>query len=255
MVACVQDGIAGEYVTATGRLFEIFFILAAVVSGIGITLYAAIRLGVPLRVENVPGAPLVLRPEQFLGAIGVTVSFAVALLVPPRYLIPAAIGGGVAWTVFVQLHSWQVPTILATAISAAVVGLFGTAYTRHVRVPSMVITIPAIGTLLPGTALYRGMLEVSLGHGDAGLVQPAAGAVDRARPGSRGHPRRGDPARGHRLRPDQAGAPPGRPPHPRLRRARHPRKVTRSSWTGWSPGDPCGRGVARGRGCVARRRD
>ena len=104
------------------------------VSGIGITLYAAIRLGVPLRVENVPGAPLVLRPEQFLGAIGVTVSFAVALL----------------------------------AVSAAVVGLFGTAYTRHVKVPSMVITIPAIGTLLPGTALYRGMLEVSLGHGDAG---------------------------------------------------------------------------------------
>ncbi|AWS45199.1 threonine/serine exporter ThrE family protein [Streptosporangium sp. 'caverna'] len=168
MVACVQDGIAGEYVTATGRLFEIFFILAAVVSGIGITLYAAIRLGVPLRVENVPGAPLVLRPEQFLGAVGVTVSFAVALLVPPRYLIPAAIGGGVTWTVFVQLHSWQVPTILATAVSAAVVGLFGTAYTRHVKVPSMVITIPAIGTLLPGTALYRGMLEVSLGHGDAG---------------------------------------------------------------------------------------
>jgi uncharacterized membrane protein YjjP (DUF1212 family) len=83
MVACVQDGIAGEYVTATGRLFEIFFMLTAIISGIGVTLYAAVRLGVPLSVENVPAAPLVIRPEQLLGAIGLTLSFAVALLVPP----------------------------------------------------------------------------------------------------------------------------------------------------------------------------
>ncbi|MEV8633501.1 threonine/serine exporter family protein [Streptosporangium sp. NPDC051023] len=168
MVACVQDGIAGEYVTATGRLFEIFFILAAIVSGIGITLYAAVRLGVPLTVEDVPAAPLLIRPEQLLGAVGVTLSFAVALLVPPRHLIPAAAGGAAVWVVFVQLHIWQVPIILATAISAAVVGLFGSAYALRARVPSMVITIPAIGSLLPGTALYRGMLEVSLGHRSAG---------------------------------------------------------------------------------------
>lgn len=170
MVACVQDGIAGEYVTATARLFEVFFILTAVISGIGITLYAAVRLGVPLSVENVPAAPLVLKPEQLLGAVGVTLAFAVALLVPPRHLIPAAIGGGMAWTVFVQLHSSEVPIILATAVSAAVVGLFGTAYARRAQVPSMVLTIPAIGPLLPGTALYRGMLEVSLGDADAGLA-------------------------------------------------------------------------------------
>ncbi|MEV4245528.1 threonine/serine exporter family protein [Streptosporangium canum] len=170
MVACVQDGIAGEYVTATGRLFEIFFMLTAIISGIGVTLYAAVRLGVPLSVENVPAAPLVIRPEQLLGAVGLTLSFAVALLVPPRHLIPAAIGGGIVWVVFVQLHIWQVPVILATAVSAAVVGLFGSAYARRARVPSMVVTIPAIGSLLPGTALYRGMLEASLGHTDEGLV-------------------------------------------------------------------------------------
>ncbi|MEU1731894.1 threonine/serine exporter family protein [Streptosporangium sp. NPDC020145] len=168
MVACVQDGIAGEYVTATGRLFEIFFILTAIVSGIGITLYAAVRLGVPLTVENVPSAPLLIRPEQLLGAVGVTLSFAVALLVPPRHLFAAALGGAMVWVVFVQLHVWQVPVVLATAVAAAVVGLFGGAYALRARVPSMVITIPAIGSLLPGTALYRGMLEVNLGHGGAG---------------------------------------------------------------------------------------
>ncbi|WP_433239895.1 threonine/serine ThrE exporter family protein [Streptosporangium sp. CA-135522] len=170
MVACVQDGIAGEYVTATARLFEVFFILTAVISGIGVTLYAAFRLGVPLSVENVPAAPLVIRPEQLLGAIGLTLSFAVALLVPPRHLLPAALGGGMVWVVFVQLYSWQVPVILATAVSAAFVGLFGNAYARRAQVPSMVVTIPAIGSLLPGTALYRGMLEATLGHANEGLA-------------------------------------------------------------------------------------
>ena len=38
MVACVQDGIAGEYVTATGQALRDLLHLAAVVSGIGITL-------------------------------------------------------------------------------------------------------------------------------------------------------------------------------------------------------------------------
>lgn len=171
MVACVQDGIAGEYVTATGRLFEVFFTLTAVISGIGLTLYAAVRFGVPLSVENVPVAPLSLRTDQIVGAVGVTLAFAVALLVPPRYLLQASIGGGLIWVVFVQLITvWQVPVVLATAVSATVIGLLGTAYARRALIPSLVLTVPAVCPLLPGTALYRGMLEISLGHPEAGLV-------------------------------------------------------------------------------------
>ncbi|WP_344859192.1 threonine/serine exporter family protein [Planomonospora alba] len=171
MVACVQDGIAGEYVTATGRLFEVFFTVTAVICGIGLALYLAVRLGVPLSVENVPVAPLSLRPEQLLGAVGVTLAFAVALLVPPRHLLQTGVGGALIWTVFVELTTyWQVPVVLATALSAAAVGLLGTAYARRARVPALVLTVPAICPLLPGTALYRAMLEISLGHTDTGLV-------------------------------------------------------------------------------------
>jgi uncharacterized membrane protein YjjP (DUF1212 family) len=163
MVACVQDGIAGEYVTATARLFEVFFILTAVISGIGVTLSTAVRLGVPMTLDNVPVAPLVMEPPQVLGAIGVSVFFAVALLVPPRHLLQGAIGGGAIWVIFVLLTRIELPAIMATAISAAVIGLYGAAYGRWVRVPPAVVVIPAIGPLLPGTALYRGMLELSLG--------------------------------------------------------------------------------------------
>ncbi|MEV0583285.1 threonine/serine exporter family protein [Nonomuraea sp. NPDC050310] len=164
LVACVQDGIAGEYVTATARLTEIVFIVTAVVSGIGTTLVVAVKLGVQISVENVPTAPLSLNAPQLIGALGVSLTFAVALLVPPRHLLAGALGGLLIWTVFVLLRSTEIPALLATSIASAVVGLIGTAYARLVNVPAMVFVIPAIGPLLPGTVLYRGMLELSLGE-------------------------------------------------------------------------------------------
>ncbi|MBB3726380.1 threonine/serine ThrE exporter family protein [Nonomuraea dietziae] len=170
LVACVQDGIAGEYVTATARLTEVVFIVAAVIAGIGATLAVAVRLGVPITVESVPSAPLTLAPPQLAGALGLSLTFAVALLVPPRYLLPGALGGGLIWLTFVWLARHGVPLIGATAIAAAVVGLLGTAYARRVRVPSAVFVIPAIGPLLPGSALYRGMLELSLDNVSAGAL-------------------------------------------------------------------------------------
>ncbi|WP_214319921.1 threonine/serine ThrE exporter family protein [Nonomuraea sediminis] len=170
LVACVQDGIAGEYVTATGRFTEVLFIVAAVISGIGTMLSIAVLLGVPIRVDVVPVAPLSLAAPQLLGALGVSLTFAVALLVPPRHLVGGALGGAVIWVTFVLLARNGFPSIMATTLAAAVVGLLGTAYARLVRVPAMVFVIPAIGPLLPGSVLYRGMLEMSLGELSKGAL-------------------------------------------------------------------------------------
>jgi len=170
LVACVQDGIAGEYVTATARLTEVVFIVAAVISGIGTTITVAVMLGVPITVDNVPSAPLTLAAPQILGALGVSLTFAVALLVPPRHLLAGAAGGGLIWVSFVCL-TWQgLPALMATAVAATVIGLLGTAYARWARVPAMVFVIPSIGPLLPGTLLYRGMLEMSLGDLSKGTL-------------------------------------------------------------------------------------
>lgn len=170
LVACIQDGIAGEYVTATARLTEVVFIVAAVISGIGAVLTVAVALGVHISVDNVPTAPLSLRAPQILGAVGVSLTFAVALLVPPRHLLPGALGGGVIWASFVLL-TWQgLATLPATAVAAAFIGLLGTWYARLVGVPSMVFVIPSIGPLLPGSALYKGMLELSLGELSRGTL-------------------------------------------------------------------------------------
>lgn len=170
LVACVQDGIAGEYVTATARLAEVVFIVAAVISGIGTILSIGVLLNVPIQVDRVPVAPLSLAAPQLVGAVGVSLTFAVALLVPPKHLIPGALGGAVIWVTFVLLARNGLPSVMATTVAAAVVGLLGTAYARLVKVPSMVFVIPAIGPLLPGSVLYRGMLEMSLGELSKGTL-------------------------------------------------------------------------------------
>ncbi|TDD30959.1 threonine/serine exporter family protein [Nonomuraea terrae] len=163
LVACVQDGIAGEYVTATARLSEVVFIVAAVISGIGTMLTFAVKAGVSVTVNDAPAAPLSLAVPQLLGALGLGLTFAVALRVPPRHVPPAAFGSVAIWIVYVCLCWLKLPTVLATTAAAAVIGLLGSAYAHRVRVPPMVFVIPAIGPLLPGSELFRGMLKLSLG--------------------------------------------------------------------------------------------
>ncbi|TMR17656.1 threonine/serine exporter family protein [Nonomuraea turkmeniaca] len=163
LVACVQDGIAGEYVTATARLSEVVFIVAAVLSGIGIMLTFAVKAGVPITLDDAPTAPLSLAAPQLLGALMLGLTFAVALRVPPRHIPPAALGGLIIWSAYVCLRWLAWPAVLATAVAAAVIGLLGSMYANRVRVPPMLFVIPAIGPLLPGSVLFRGMLKLSLG--------------------------------------------------------------------------------------------
>lgn len=170
LVACVQDGFAGEYVTATARLAEILFVVTAVVSGIGITLAIAVQAGVRISVANVPSAPLTLEFPQLLGALSISLTFGVAMLVPPRHLLPGAIGGLLIWTTFVLLRTAELPGMIAVAISSTLVGAAGAEYARLVKVPALVFVIPSIGPLLPGSMFYRGMLETILNDPTTGTL-------------------------------------------------------------------------------------
>ncbi|GAA4981922.1 uncharacterized membrane protein YjjP (DUF1212 family) [Nonomuraea thailandensis] len=180
LVACVQDGIAGEYVTATARLAEVVFVVTAVLSGIGFVLTFAVRADVPITVQNAPTAPLSLAAPQLLGALMLGLTFALALRVPPRLIPPAAVGGLVIWSVYVGLRWLGWPAVLATAVAAAAIGLLGSVYADRVRVPPMVFVIPAIGPLLPGSALFRGMLKLNLGDVTGGthyLIEALSAAL------------------------------------------------------------------------------
>jgi uncharacterized membrane protein YjjP (DUF1212 family) len=163
LVASIQDGITGDLVSAGARLLEVFFIVAAIVSGLGLSVYMAVHLGVPVDVKSLPAAPVSLRPVAVIAAAVVSVTFAISLAVPRSVLYAAALGGALIWVVYVLMFGAGVAPLLASAVGAVLVGLFGNLLARWRQEPALPYIVPAIAPLLPGTALYRGMIELNSG--------------------------------------------------------------------------------------------
>ncbi|MCW2946505.1 MAG: hypothetical protein JWR24_3222 [Actinoallomurus sp.] len=170
LVASIQDGITGDLVSAAARLLEVFFIVAAIVSGLGLTVYVAVRLGVPIDVHDLPAAPMSLRPVPVIAAAAVSTTFAVSLAVPRVVLPAAALGGAMIWVVYVLTRGVGVTPVLASAIGGVLVGLLGNLHARRRQEPALPYIVPAIAPLLPGTALYRGMIELNTGAAQEGVL-------------------------------------------------------------------------------------
>ncbi|MFL6053890.1 MAG: threonine/serine exporter ThrE family protein [Actinoallomurus sp.] len=174
LVASIQDGITGDLISAGARLLEVFFIVAAIVSGLGMVVYVAVRLGIPVDV-NPPAAPVSLLPVTVTAAAAVSLTFAVCLAVPRRTLAAAALGGALIWVVYVLARGVGVTPVLASAIGAVLVGVLGNVLARRRQEPALPYTVPAIAPLLPGTPLYRGMIELNLGLPQAGVLSLIGG--------------------------------------------------------------------------------
>ncbi|MDL4775093.1 MULTISPECIES: threonine/serine ThrE exporter family protein [Thermomonosporaceae] len=170
LVASIQDGITGDLVSAGARVLEVFFMIAAIVAGLGAVVYVAIKLGAPIEVNPLQTAAPKLRPVPLLAAAAISLSFAVSLAVPREALLAATFGGGLIWVLYVLLLGWNVTPVLSAAVSAVIVGVLGNWLSRRRQMPVMPFIVPAIGPLLPGTLLYRGMVQLNTGQGQAGVL-------------------------------------------------------------------------------------
>jgi uncharacterized membrane protein YjjP (DUF1212 family) len=170
LVASIQDGITGDLVSAGARLLEVFFMIAAIVAGVGVVVYIAVKADVPIDVSQLPHFPALLRPLSVTAAAVVSLTFAICLAVPRKVLPVAALGGGLIWILYVLMVRSDVTPVLASAIGAVIVGGLGSAYARRRQAPVLPYIVPAIAPLLPGTALYRGMVELNTGSPQTGLL-------------------------------------------------------------------------------------
>ncbi len=170
LVASIQDGITGDLISAGARLLEVFFLIAAIVAGLGVVVYAAVNLDVPIDVKHLPTPAAELRPVAIMAAAVISLTFAISLAAPRAVLTAAALGGALIWVLYVLARVWHVPPVLAAAVAATVVGTLANWLARRHRQPVMPYVVPAIGPLLPGTALYRGMVELNTGSPNAGVL-------------------------------------------------------------------------------------
>jgi uncharacterized membrane protein YjjP (DUF1212 family) len=171
LVSSLQDGISGSYVSATARLLEVFFTLGAIVSGVGAVAYTAVRLGVDMDLDNLPSAGTSVELPVLIGAAGIAMAFAVSLTVPPRMLPAIGVMGVLIWVIYAAVRfAADAPPIMGTVVGAVVIGMAGHWLATRTRRPVLPYVIPAIAPLLPGSTLYRGLLEITLGHAVDGLL-------------------------------------------------------------------------------------
>ncbi|MFE0640209.1 threonine/serine exporter ThrE family protein [Streptomyces sp. NPDC058877] len=180
LVAAVQDGLTGFYITASARLLEVTYFFVAIVVGVLSVLYVSVQFGAQLNPEGLLRA--VERPvTQILASMVLCATFAILLQQSRATVLFATLNGGVAWVVYASIAvTAEGSTVMATAVAAGLVGLFGQLVARYRHTSSLPYVTAAIGPLLPGSATYFGVLSIaqnSLDQGFAYLAKAAAIAL------------------------------------------------------------------------------
>lgn len=177
LVAGVQDGLTGFYITAAARLLEVGYLIVGIVVGVLTVLYLGLALDAGLNPETAIHS--VEQPViQTLAAMALSLCFAVLLQQERNTVWLVTFMGGVAWVVYAALaDTANVPPVAATAVAAGLVGLFGQMLSRYRFASALPYVTAAIGPLLPGSATYFGLLEIARGNLNTGLASLSKAAA------------------------------------------------------------------------------
>ena len=170
LVAGVQDGLTGFYITASARLLEVMYLFVGIVAGVLLVLYFGVTLGAELNPDESLG--LSERPLlQIAASMLLSLTFAILLQQERSTVLTVTLNGGVAWSVYGAMHyAGGISAVASTAVAAGLVGLFGQLMSRYRFASALPYTTAAIGPLLPGSATYFGLLSIAQNELDQGLV-------------------------------------------------------------------------------------
>ncbi|MFE0686500.1 MULTISPECIES: threonine/serine ThrE exporter family protein [Streptomyces] len=168
LVAGVQDGLTGYYLTASARLLEVVYLIVGIVCGVLAVLYLGEVSGVSLEPEVVVrhSRPVI----QLCAALLLSLTFCVLLQQERSTVLAATVNGGIAWLIYGAMRdTGGLSPFAATAVAAGLVGLFGQLQSRYRFTSSLPYVTAAIGPLLPGSAVYLGLLGFAQGQVDTGI--------------------------------------------------------------------------------------
>ncbi|QTE00024.1 threonine/serine ThrE exporter family protein [Streptomyces cyanogenus] len=176
LVAGVQDGLTGFYITASARLLEVMYFFVGIVVGVLVVLYFGVKIGGKLNPDAAPTIserPLI----QIAASMLLSLTFAILLQQERSTVLWVTLNGGVAWSVYGAMHYvGDISPVASTAVAAGLVGLFGQLLSRYRFASALPYTTAAIGPLLPGSATYFGLLSMAQNDVDKGLVSLAKAA-------------------------------------------------------------------------------
>ena len=169
MVSAVQDGLTGFYLTAAARMLEVLYLVAGIVIGVTLVLYVGVNNEANLKPYDSTGGT-VNPPLQLAAAMLLTLAYAM-LLQTDRHTVPLVVlNSAIGWATYGVLVNASVDAIVATGLSAGMVGLFGQLMARYRYASTLPHVTAAIAPLMPGSVLYFGMLSFAQNQPEAGLA-------------------------------------------------------------------------------------
>ena len=159
VVGAAQDAIDGFALTATGRILELTTQTLGVVLGIlaGLETVRVLGLGMSPPSSALPLGPITL---QFVGAAVIAVAVAVFNGAGARIIVVSAALSLVAWAGYVAASGLGFDVAAASGVGAFIGSFIGIVVAYRLHVPSVAITTAAILPLVPGAAVFRGLLGV-----------------------------------------------------------------------------------------------
>lgn len=162
-MGALQDALTGFYVTATARMMEALLATGGIIAGVSGGLALASVLGVQIGYLEPGRAGWEGMPVLALGAAACAAAFAVAVYSPWRAVAPIAGIALVAACLDRVVGNVGLARPWGAAAAALAIGLVAYAVAGRVRVPPLVIVVPAIVPLLPGLSIYRGLSLLTQG--------------------------------------------------------------------------------------------
>lgn len=180
VVGAAQDAIDGFALTAGGRIIDLALLTLGVAIGIVGGVAFALHLGIGFTISSDAPAlgPL---PLQYLGVVLISVAVAVWNGAGVRTIIVSAALGSIAWFGFSVATLGGSTAALASGFGALLASFIGTVMAHRLHVPSIAVTTAAIVPMVPGSATFRGILEIIDSQGTPeGLVVGAASLIGAA---------------------------------------------------------------------------
>lgn len=159
IVGAIQDAIEEFYITANARILKASMQTVGIVVGILIGLYTARQLGFGIAVSP---DPLTLNTLDFqlIGAGITAAAYALSTNTYWRAIAWAGAIGSLAVAVTYFARQFEIAIIPASGVAAILVGLAASMLSRLWRTPSVGIIAAGIIPLVPGLALYNGLMQL-----------------------------------------------------------------------------------------------
>lgn len=176
LMVAAQEAIGSFAVTAAARFVELTFATIGIVSGVLLSLVLAREFDVTMA-EAIAWRPDDIALRGTLIVLGASIaasiaaaSAAVTYQSPVRLAVTGGVLAGLGYFVFLWTGERIHGPGVATAVPAIVIGFVGGVISGRLKVPPVLLTTAGIIPLLPGLAVYQGLLSMSRNDIDQGIA-------------------------------------------------------------------------------------